>query len=37
MVIKDGETGPLSKKLYDTVTGIQWGELPDKYGWRLSV
>ena len=37
MVIADGETGPLSKKLYDTVTGIQWGELPDKYGWRLSV
>jgi branched-chain amino acid aminotransferase len=37
MVIKGGKTGPLSKKLYDTVTGIQWGELPDKYGWRLSV
>jgi len=37
MTIADGETGPLSRQLYDTVTGIQRGELEDKYGWRLQV
>jgi len=37
MTIADGETGSLSRKLYDTVIGIQRGELEDKYGWRLKV
>ena len=34
MVIGDNKIGPLSQKLYDTVTGIQLGSLEDKYGWR---
>ena len=25
--------GPVSRKLYDTLTGIQYGEIEDKYGW----
>jgi len=37
MTISDGETGPLSRRLYDTVTGIQRGELEDKHGWRMKV
>ena len=37
MVIGGGETGPISKQLYDTITGIQRGELTDTYGWRLEV
>jgi len=37
MTIADGETGALSGKLYDTVTGIQRGEIADKYGWRIKV
>ena len=37
MTIQDGETGELSLKLYDTITGIQLGRLPDEFGWRLKV
>jgi len=37
MTIADGESGPLAKKLYDAVTGIQRGDLEDKYGWRQRV
>jgi len=37
MTVADGETGTLSRKLYDTVTGIQRGELADKHSWRLKV
>ena len=31
--INDGEIGFLSQRLYDTLTGIQWGKLPDQFGW----
>jgi branched-chain amino acid aminotransferase len=37
MTIANGETGPLSKKLYDTITGIQRGEREDTHGWRQRV
>ena len=37
LVIGNGEIGPLSQKLYDTVTGIQLGRLEDKFGWRVRV
>ena len=37
MTIAGGEIGPLSQKLYDTITGIQLGKLPDEMGWRLSL
>jgi branched-chain amino acid aminotransferase len=30
---KDGEPGPISVKLYEKLTGIQTGDLPDPYGW----
>jgi len=30
---KDGEAGPWSKKLYARLTGIQYGEVEDKFGW----
>ena len=33
-----GETcGPTLKKLYDTMTGIQYGELPDTHSWTFEV
>ena len=35
--IGDGSIGPVSQKLYDTVTGIQLGTLPDEFGWRVEV
>ena len=37
MDINGGDIGPLSQKLYDTITGIQLGLLPDEFGWRLQV
>ena len=37
MVIGDGNIGELSQKLYDTLTGIQWGELEDPFGWRVEI
>lgn len=30
---KDGKPGPISKKLYDTLVGIQYGDVDDKHGW----
>ena len=37
MVIGGGKIGPVSQKIYDTVTGIQLGKLEDKFGWRVIV
>ena len=37
MTIADGGIGPLSQKLYDTITGIQHGTVEDPYGWRVTV
>jgi branched-chain amino acid aminotransferase len=37
MTINGGSIGPLSQKLYDTITGIQTGRLPDDMGWRVNV
>ena len=37
MVIGGGKIGPVSQKIYDTVTGIQLGKLEDKFGWRVVV
>ncbi len=31
--VGDGSIGPVTQKLYDTMTGIQWGKLPDTKGW----
>lgn len=30
---KDGEPGAVCQKLYQTLRAIQYGELPDPYGW----
>lgn len=37
MEISGGGIGPLSQKLYDTVTGIQTGKLNDDFGWTVEV
>jgi branched-chain amino acid aminotransferase len=29
----DGSPGPLTLKLYETLTGIQYGRIPDPHGW----
>ena len=35
--INNGEIGPVTHKLYDTITGIQWGKLPDDMGWTTGL
>jgi branched-chain amino acid aminotransferase len=30
---KDGKPGAISKKLYETLVGIQYGDIVDKHGW----
>ena len=37
MHIGDGGIGELTQKLYDELTGIQWGKREDKRGWRVTV
>jgi len=32
-VVGDGQVGPLTLKLYETLTGIQCGRLSDPHGW----
>ena len=36
-IINNGEIGPVTQKLYDTLTGIQWGKLEDTFGWTYPV
>jgi len=36
-VVNDGGIGNLSQRLYDTVTGIQLGKIPDTRGWIFRV
>ena len=35
MPIGDGTTGALTQKLYDALTGIQWGTAEDTFGWTV--
>jgi branched-chain amino acid aminotransferase len=37
IVINGNKTGALSQKLFDYVTGIQQGKLPDEFGWMEKV
>ncbi len=37
IVINNGEIGKISQMLYDTLTGIQWGRIPDTRGWIVKV
>ena len=30
---KDGKPGPIQMKLYNLLVGIQYGDLPDQFGW----
>lgn len=37
MTIRQQTIGPLSQKLYDTISGIQKGILPDSEGWCVTL
>lgn len=37
MQVQDGGIGPVSQKLYDTITGIQLGKIKDSHNWTVEV
>lgn len=37
VTINGGRIGEFSQKLYDEITGIQYGEKPDPFGWRHAI
>lgn len=37
VTINDFKIGELTQKLYDGITGIQWGTMPDTFGWTVKV
>ena len=32
-----GKIGEVTQKLYDVLTGIQWGKIPDEFGWVYKI
>lgn len=37
LVLNEGKTGEISKKVYDTITGIQYGKIKDPLNWTIKV
>jgi branched-chain amino acid aminotransferase len=37
IIINNMQIGPLAQKLYDTITGIQYGDLEDIYDWNVHI
>lgn len=37
MIVNEGKIGKIAETLYNTLTGIQWGTLPDTFGWTVKV
>ena len=37
VIISGNKIGPVTQRLYDELTGIQWGRLPDTHGWTVKV
>ena len=35
--INDNKIGPVTQMLYDTLTGIQWGQIEDTFGWTYKI
>ena len=35
--VSGGNIGELTQRLYDTLTGIQWGKVEDPFGWVVKV
>ena len=36
-IICNNEIGPVSQELYNKLTAIQWGKVPDPFGWTYPV
>ncbi|MBI5020728.1 MAG: branched-chain amino acid aminotransferase [Ignavibacteriales bacterium] len=37
MILNNGMTGEIAHKLYETLTGIQFGRVKDEFGWTVEV
>jgi branched-chain amino acid aminotransferase len=37
MKINGEKPGPIAKKLYDVLTGIQFGQIEDTFSWTLEI
>ena len=36
-IVNNGGIGATAQKLYDTLTGIQWGRIKDEFGWTTEI
>lgn len=36
-VINNNQAGPVTRKIYDELTGIQFGRIPDPFGWTIKI
>ncbi len=37
VIINNNQIGPITQKLYDELTGIQWGRTADPHGWVMKL
>ena len=37
VTVSHNQIGPVTQRLYDELTGIQWGRIPDPHGWIVKV
>ncbi len=37
ILVNNMQIGPIAQKFYDTITGIQYGDIEDKYGWTVKI
>ena len=37
VIISDNKIGPITQRLYDELTGIQWGRIADPHGWTMKI
>ena len=37
MILNDGKIGEVSQKIYDMLTGIQWGKVEDTLNWTVTL
>jgi branched-chain amino acid aminotransferase len=37
MIINDNKIGPVAQKIYNEITGIQYGEIEDKHKWNVHL
>jgi branched-chain amino acid aminotransferase len=37
IIVNKSKIGEVSQKLYDEITGIQWGNCEDKFGWTIEI